>query len=79
MGKIKEYLMEVSEQISDLIESPSNLNLKIIDDEYLDVIINIAILKYISKLGIVNIEKAQFVSDNKDYIREFIRDEIKNT
>jgi hypothetical protein len=75
MGKIKAYLMDISEEISTVITETSQLDLEYIADVDLEIVVDYAIKKYVSKLE--DLKKAEFIEDNKTYIRDFVIANIK--
>jgi hypothetical protein len=75
MGKIKAYLMDISEEITKVITETSQLNLEYIDDVDLEIVVDYAIKKYVSKLD--DLQKAEFVEENKSYIKDFVIANIK--
>ena len=67
--------MDISEEITKVITETSQLNLEYIDDVDLEIVIDYAIKKYVSKLD--DLQKAEFVEENKSYIKDFVIANIK--
>lgn len=67
--------MDISEEITKVITETSQLNLEYIDDVDLEIVVDYAIKKYVSKLD--DLQKAEFVEENKSYIKDFVIANIK--